>query len=128
MKNITHKKLPLPMNLFGLIFDKYLKEISETKGAKWMKLGNVRLSFISIRFEATLGLFCDGPRNFEPRQMTKTTPELSPLHQASTPHQREDVGPFYVCFSVKLAQNTTYLQWNRLRTSKPLTPRPTLYH
>ncbi|GBL89504.1 hypothetical protein AVEN_105750-1, partial [Araneus ventricosus] len=34
---------------------------------------------LTSRFEATRGLFCDGPRNFEPlSDDAKTTPELPP--------------------------------------------------
>ncbi|GFV74650.1 uncharacterized protein TNCV_5130921 [Trichonephila clavipes] len=35
--------------------------------------------------------FGDGPRNFEPWQVTWTTPELAPPLLTTTPHQREDV-------------------------------------
>ncbi|GBM21467.1 hypothetical protein AVEN_161074-1 [Araneus ventricosus] len=49
----------------------------------------VSLVILTSSFEATRGLFCDGPRNFNRGQMTRTTPELeSPL--SNLPHHTSE--------------------------------------
>ncbi|GBL80085.1 hypothetical protein AVEN_183416-1 [Araneus ventricosus] len=64
--------------------------------------------------------------------MTTMPPELAPLLQASTPHQREDVWPLSTTttgvrplskFSVQRAPYTTDLQWNWASNLEPSGPK-----
>ncbi|GBL96117.1 hypothetical protein AVEN_104348-1 [Araneus ventricosus] len=71
------------------------------------------LVILTFCFEATRGLFWDGPRNFEQR----SNDEDLPL-QTSAPHQREDVGPTpdLACTS---PTNTADFLWNRVPNLEP---------
>ncbi|GBM08283.1 hypothetical protein AVEN_101418-1 [Araneus ventricosus] len=55
-------------------------------------------------------------------QMTRTTPDLAPPLQTSARHQREDVWPPQLSFSVQQAPYTTDLQWNRVWYLRPSGP------
>ncbi|GBM82329.1 hypothetical protein AVEN_54764-1 [Araneus ventricosus] len=77
----------------------------------------------TLRFEATRGLFWDGPRNFEPAQMTRTTPELAPPFKLpryvtretlATTHDLTCTGPIHGGSSVECLE------------LEPSAPKPTL--
>ncbi|GBL74255.1 hypothetical protein AVEN_235256-1 [Araneus ventricosus] len=76
------------------------------------------------RFEATRRLFWDGPHNFQPLQMPKTTPELAP----SCPNFRTTWRTFGPTYDL-MCNTPTYIadiQWNRISNPPARTQRP--YH
>ncbi|GBM20979.1 hypothetical protein AVEN_9683-1 [Araneus ventricosus] len=58
---------------------------------------------VSLGFNATRGLFGDGPRNFE----------LEPPLQASAPHQREDIWPLAYDLECNKPTYKEDFRWNR---------------
>ncbi|GBM58953.1 hypothetical protein AVEN_35950-1 [Araneus ventricosus] len=69
------------------------------------------------RFEATRGLFWNGPRNFEPRSDYEyDTRAAPPPNFRNTP--AEGRLTLYVRFNVQQAQYRTDLRWNRVSNPK----------
>ncbi|GBM88348.1 hypothetical protein AVEN_20834-1 [Araneus ventricosus] len=60
--------------------------------------------------------------------MTRTTPELVPPFQISSPHQREDFLPTAHYLECSIPTYTADLQWNRVSSLKPSGPKASLYH
>ncbi|GBN92175.1 hypothetical protein AVEN_261977-1 [Araneus ventricosus] len=96
----------------------YKESTGETLIAK-LKKPRLKEAILTSRFEATRGLFWDGPRNFEPLSDDEddtraVTP--SPNFQATSTGGRLPT-------TSDLACNTTDLQWNRVSNLEPSGPK-----
>ncbi|GBM25343.1 hypothetical protein AVEN_232473-1 [Araneus ventricosus] len=83
------------------------------------------LVILTSRFEATRGLFWDGPRNFEPGQMTRATPELappSPNFHATPTGGRLATTYDLACNRPRIFSGIGFRTWN------PPAPKPRPYH
>ncbi|GBM44359.1 hypothetical protein AVEN_185662-1 [Araneus ventricosus] len=70
---------------------------------------------LTSRFQATRGLFWNGPRNFEPRSHDEYDPDLAPALQASSPHRQKDVWlPTYDLgpYARRIISRTRFRTWN----------------
>ncbi|GBN58173.1 hypothetical protein AVEN_168470-1 [Araneus ventricosus] len=80
------------------------------------------LVILTSRFEATQWLFWEAPRNFEPHQMTRTTPEPAPpsptIRGCGTNGRTFGSDGF----------NMHLLRWNRVSKMEPSGPEPRPYH
>ncbi|GBM52659.1 hypothetical protein AVEN_138712-1 [Araneus ventricosus] len=73
----------------------------------------LNLVILTSRFEATRGLFWDGPRHSDPRSDEEVTPVLISHLQAFTPTRGRTFAD-YLRFRVQRAPNTGDLQWNQV--------------
>ncbi|GBN73153.1 hypothetical protein AVEN_64452-1 [Araneus ventricosus] len=84
-----------------------------------LRLGTIGLVILTSRFEATRGLFRDGPSNFEPRSDDEDdTRNGTPLSKLPR-HTNGRTFGHYVGFSARQTPHTVDLQWNWVSNMEP---------